>query len=311
MAHKHVVLGGNGVTGRETIAALLAMGHSVTSVARTPAVAEGADSAVADLTDPAATVRVLKGAAAAYLTVGLPYSATVWQRDWPVIMANTIEACLTHGTRLVYLDNVYAYGRVDAPMTEATPLRPVSRKGQVRAALIPLLEAAAGRGLDYTVARSADFYGPGAATSAFNRFAVDRIVAGKPPQWLFDATQPHSMTYTPDIGAALAVLGTADQVGSRTWHIPTAPALTGAQYLTLAAGHVPRRPALSRLAMLAAAPFLAEARESLEMAYQYTAPYHFDSTAFERAFDLAPTAYELGIARTLAAARAARQPSAG
>ena len=42
--------------------------------------------------------------------------------------------------------------------------------------------------------------------------------------------------------------------------------------------------------------FSSAARETLEMAYQYTAPYEFDSSAFERTFGVAPTPYAEGIA---------------
>lgn len=53
-------------------------------------------------------------------------------------------------------------------------------------------------------------------------------------------------------------------------------------------------------------------RETLEMAYQFTAPYQFDSSAFEHTFGLSPTPYAEGIAVSLAAKRtpvAAREPA--
>ena len=201
----HVILGSNGVVGRETIAALRADGHSVRAVSRTPSSDPEVPHIAADLRDAASAARALQGADVAYLTVGLPYSTRVWRRDWPAVLRNVIDGCLANGTHLVYFDNVYAYGRTDAPMTESTPIRPSSRKGEVRAGLLRMLDAARDEhGLGVTVGRAADFYGPGASTSAFNLFAIDRVIAGKPPTWLFDASQPHSMTYTPDIGAALA-----------------------------------------------------------------------------------------------------------
>ena len=293
----HVVLGGNGVIGRETIAALLAQGHTVSSVARSASVSPGVTSVVADLLDAASVMDAVKGAEVAYLTVGVPYSAKVWRRDWPTIMQNTIEACLVHGSRLVYFDNVYAYGRTDAPMTESTPIRPSSKKGALRASLLDALETAAReRGLDYTVGRSADFYGPGAATSVFNTYALDNVAKGKAPVWLFDSNQPHSMTYTPDIGGALAVLGTDERARGRTWHLPTSPALTGGEYLELATGGALAHKTMSATTMRVGALFPAEARETLEMAYQYTAPYVFDSSAFESTFGIAPTPSRDGIA---------------
>ena len=297
----HVILGSNGVVGRETIAALRAGGHAVTAVSRTPSADPVVPHIAADLRDAASAARALQGADVAYLTVGLPYSTRAWRRDWPVVMRNAIDGCLANGTHLVYFDNVYAYGRTDAPMTESTPIRPSSRKGEVRAGLLRMLDAARDdHGLDVTVARAADFYGPGASTSAFNMFAIDRVTAGKPPTWLFDASRPHSMTYTPDIGAALAVLGTDDRARGRTWHLPTAPALTGEQYLALATGDRLGHRTMSTVTMRFGSLFSSAARETLEMAYQYTAPYEFDSTAFERTFGVTPTPYAEGIAASLA-----------
>lgn len=297
----HVILGSNGVVGRETLAALRAGGHVVQAVSRTPSPDSEVPHAAADLRDAASAARALQGADVAYLTVGLPYSTRVWRRDWPAVLRNVIDGCLANGTHLVYFDNVYAYGRTDAPMTEATPIRPSSRKGEVRAELLRMLDSARdAHGLEVTVGRSADFYGPGASTSAFNMFAIDRVIAGRPPIWLFDASRPHSMTYTPDIGAALAVLGTDVRARGRVWHLPTAAALTGDQYLALATGdRLPHR-TMSTATMRFGSLFSSAARETLEMAYQYTAPYEFDSTAFERTFGVAPTPYAEGIAASLA-----------
>ncbi|KRE30409.1 NAD-dependent epimerase/dehydratase family protein [Agromyces sp. Soil535] len=301
----HLILGSNGVVGRETIAALRAGGHSVTAVSRTTSSDSEVTHIAADLRDAASASRAMQGADVAYLTVGLPYSTRAWRRDWPVLLRNAIDGCLANGTHLVYFDNVYAYGRTDAPMTESTPIRPTSRKGEVRAGLLRMLDAARDEhGLDVTVGRSADFYGPGASTSAFNMFAIDRVTAGKPPTWLFDASQPHSMTYTPDIGAALAVLGTDDRARGRVWHLPTAPALTGEQYLALTTGDRLRHRTMSMGTMRFGSLFSSAARETLEMAYQYTGPYEFDSTAFERTFGVAPTPYVEGIAASLGRATA-------
>ncbi|BCJ35654.1 NAD-dependent epimerase [Actinocatenispora thailandica] len=302
-ASTHVVLGGNGVIGRETLRALIGLGVPAASVGRRPAGVDQVRSITADLLDPAAVERAVAGAEVAYLTAGLPYSARVWANQWPVIVRNAIDAAIAHGTHLVYFDNVYAYGRVDGPMTERTPVDPSSRKGRVRAAALDLLDrAVAERGLVRTVGRSADFYGPGATTSVFNTYALDRITAGKAGIWLFDSDQPHSMSYTPDMGAALAILGTDPAARGHVWHLPTAPALTGRQYLELAGG--PGRTMTAGTIRLGAL-FDGGARETLEMGYQYTAPYLFDSTAFETAFSMTPTPTADGIAASLGAVRAA------
>lgn len=297
---RHVVLGGTGVVGRETISALTALDLPVTSVSRSGRAILGAASVSADLLDPEAVARAVESTAVAYLTVGLPYTLSAWRDQWPIVLQNAINACLQNNTHLVYFDNVYAYGQAHQPMTEVTPVRPSSKKGKVRAALLAQLESAGTeRGLQYTVGRSADFYGPGASTSIFNLFALDKVRAGKGPTWLFDAGQPHSMTYTPDIGKALAVLGTDPRAKGRVWHLPTAPALTGEQHMTLATHGPARHRTMSPVMVRLGALFSSAARESLEMAYQNTQPYLFDASAFEREFDVESTTYAVGIEASL------------
>lgn len=303
-ARTHVVLGGNGAVGRETIRALVDRGEETVSVGRTPSSRADVRPVTADLLVAADVDRALRGADVAYLVVGLAYRSRVWEAQWPVVIGHCIDAALTHGTHLVLFDNVYAYGAVDGPMTENLPLRPSSRKGRVRAEVLRTLDAAAAdRGLVRTVARSADFYGPGARTSVFTTFALDRIAAGKDATWFFDATQPHSLTYVPDAGDALAVLGTDDRGRGGVWHVPTGPALTGQEFVRIAGGE--RCRTMSTTTMRIGALVSPAARETLEMAYQYTAPYVFDSQAFQRTFGVAPTPYDEGIATTLAAARSA------
>ena len=302
-APAHVVLGGNGVIGRQTVGALLANGYTPASVGRRACTYEGAVSVIADLLDRADVACALRGAQVAYLVAGLPYSSRVWAQQWPVIVGNTVDVALEQGTHLVYLDNVYAYGRVEGPMTENTPINPCSRKGRVRAAALDRLDQGAALGLAVTIGRSADFYGPGASTSVFNTFALDKIAAGKTGTWLLDADQPHSLTYTPDIGRALAVLGTAEEARGRTWHLPTAPALTGRQYVQLAAGVGAPATVMGLATLRVGALVNTAARETLEMRYQYTAPCVLDSTAFETTFGHAPTPVAEGIAAVLAQTR--------
>lgn len=294
------MLGGNGVSGSETIKALLRRGEKVASVGRRASSIDGVGSVTADLLNAADASRALAGKDVAYFTVGLPYSSRVWAAQWPAIVRNVIDAAVEHGTHLVYLDKVYAYGEVAGPMTERTPLRPTSKKGCVRADAARALEAAQNeRGLQLTIGRSADFYGPGAATASFNGFVIEPAAKGKACTWLLDPSLPHSLTYTPDLGEALAILGTDPAGSGRTWHLPTAPALTGQQYVELAAGAGARAKVMSYGVLRFGALFNSAARETLELAYQFSKPYVFDSSLFESTFDIRPTPIGQGIEATL------------
>ena len=305
---RHTLLGAGGVIARELTDALRAQGAHVRLVSRRVHPAPtGAEHVVADLLDAAAVDRAVAGSDVVHLVAGLRYDTAAWQAEWPQVMANAIEACLRHGARLAFFDNVYAYGRVDGPMTEDTPFNPCSRKGEVRAAIATsLLDAMRRDGLRALIARSADFYGPGAGNSLIEAVVMARLRAGKTPQWVGNPHAVHSFTYTPDAGAALARLALEPSAWGQTWHLPTSPeAMTGERLVRLAnelAGRPHRMQVAPRWLLRAMGWFVPILRENDEMMYQFEHDYRFDSRKIERAFGLRSTGYREGLQRTLASA---------
>lgn len=301
----HTILGAGGVIGKELAGELISRGERVRLVSRRARPQAGVESMTADLTHAHGTYEAVAGARVAYLVAGLPYRTSVWRQQWPRMMRNVLEACKRAGARLVFLDNVYAYGRVAGTMTEATPFNPCSRKGEVRALIASdlLAEIKAGS-LTALIARAPDFYGPDCPTSLANLFVFDRLAAGKKALWPGRDDVPHSQIYTPDAGRALALLGAGDEGWGQTWHLPTAaPAPTGREFMAAVASAlgVPARHAtLGRMMMRLGGLFNGDARESVEMLYQYERPYVFDSTKFNSAFGFTPTACPEGIRRTVA-----------
>lgn len=297
----HTILGANGTIARE-------LGHQLPPltaeplrlVSRQPQKMNPTDElVVADLTDPAQTMRAVAGSSVVYLVAGLPYQVATWQRDWPRIMTNVLKACEQHGAKLVFFDNVYAYGLVEGPMTEDTPFNPVSKKGEVRARIArQLLEAMQAGRVEALIARAADFYGPAIANAVPNQLIFDNLKKGKAAQWPGNPDLLHSLTFTPDAGRATALLATTPAAFGQTWHLPTAaPALTARQVMQQAAaayGKPARINGLPKWLTRAAGLFTESARESVEMYYQYDHPYVFDSRKFERQF-FAPTPYAEGI----------------
>ena len=303
MNRKQILLGAGGPIATQLAKVLVAQGESVRLVSRFGRSAAGAESVRADLLDPAATIQALEEAATVYLLAGLPYRATVWAKQWPIVMHNVTEACAVHRARLVFFDNVYLYGRVDGVMTEETPLNPCSHKGEVRARIAADLMAAIKAGqLKACIARSADFYGPDCATSVPHLLVFTPLAKGRPAQCLVDADLPHSYTYTPDCGRALPLLAAAEDAWGQVWHLPTAaPALTGTEFVAQAAqalGALPKmtvlRPWMVRLAGL----FDRNTSEVVEILYQNDRPYRFDSSKFQRRFGFQPTSYAQGIVET-------------
>lgn len=304
----HTILGANGVIAHELSRALALTGEGIRQVSRAPRKVNATDeAAIADLLDPGATGRAVAGSDVVYLVAGLQYAAAVWQAQWPRVMGNVIDACKRHRARLVFFDNVYAYGRVDGTMTEDTPFNPCSRKGEVRARIANLLLDEMRRGgLEAMIVRAADFYGPGAVRSLTHALVFERLRAGKAPQWIGDPGRVHSFTYTADAGRALALLGRSPAAFGQTWHVPTSrEAITGAGFARLAcelAGQPDRLQVVPRWLLKALGLFMPVLRENEEMMYQLEYDYRFDSSKFEAAFGLHATSYREGVGNALAAA---------
>lgn len=305
------ILGAGGAIGAQLLAQLAAAGAPVRLVGRRPQPAPGATEVVAaDLSDREQTVRAVAGTQVAYLVVGLPYDTRVWRELWPRILGNAIEACQRARARLVFFDNVYMYGRVAGPMTEATPFQPCSRKGEIRAQLATtLLQAMQAGSVQAMIARSADFYGPDARTSVANLLVFDKFARGATASWLADDAVAHSFTYTPDAARGLVTLARSEAAWNQTWHLPTAPnPPTGKEFLRRAAqafGVAANYRVLRRPLVRIGGWFDAQAREAYEMLYQNDAPYIFDSSKFQAAFGEEATAYERGIEACAEAYRAA------
>lgn len=299
------ILGANGVIGNELSKLLPKHTDKVRQVGRNPKKVNASDETfAADLLDPNAVSNAVAGSEVAYLVAGLRYDAKVWTEQWPKVMRNTIDACKRHGTKLVFFDNVYAYGKVAGVMTEDTPYDPCSIKGEVRATIATTLMDEVDRGeLQAMIVRSADFYGPGALLSMTHATVTERIKAGKTPQWIGDAKAAHTFTYTPDAGRSLALLGNMGTAYGQVWHaLSSKEAMSGEQYVRTAcelAGKPFKIQVAPRWMLSIMGLFVPVLRENMEMLYQFENDYRFDSTKAENALGQRATPYVEGIRATL------------
>lgn len=299
------ILGANGTIGRELSRLLPQYTNTIRQVGRNPRKVNASDETVtADLLDAEAVAKAVQGCDVAYLVAGLKYDTKVWQEQWPKVMRHTIDACKRHGTKLVFFDNVYAYGKVDGPMTEDTPYAPCSKKGEVRARIATTLMDEVKRGeLQAMIVRAADFYGPGAKLSLTHSTVTERLKAGKTPQWVGNAKAVHTFTYTPDAGRSVAVLGNTASAYGQVWHALTSKeAMSGEAYVRLAcelAGKPYGIQVAPRWMLGIMGLFVPVLRENMEMMYQFEHDYRFDSSKVERAFQLSATSYKDGIVAAL------------
>ncbi|MBK7174351.1 MAG: NAD-dependent epimerase/dehydratase family protein [Bacteroidales bacterium] len=301
----HTVLGGNGSVGSYVAGSLSNFTEDVRLVSRNPKKIIGKEELFkADLTRRDEVMNAVKGSEVVYLTVGLKYDTGMWLKAWPALMQNVIDACKTYNARLVFVDNVYMYGKVDGWMTEATPFNPCSKKGEIRAKVATmLLDEIGKKNITAMIARSADFYGPETENSFLNEMMIGNLVRRKNPQILIDKHVRHSYTYTPDAGYATALLGNTLTAFNQTWHLPTdARVLTGAEMLKIVLDEMGlrRKPTIIKPWMLSLSGLLNPVLwETREMAYQFKYEYLFHSGKFDRIFRLENTTYKEGLINTM------------
>lgn len=231
------ILGAGGIIGKELSKHLPRLTSQIRQVSRNPQKVNMADELMkADLLNYAEVEKAVAGSDVVYLVAGLKYDAKVWHQQWPAVMQNTIDACKKHNSKLVFFDNVYAYGQVNGIMTEETPFNPTSKKGEVRAKIATrLLDEIKAGNVKGMIIRAADFYGPGATLSLIHSTVTERLKAGKGAQWIGDKKKVHTFTYTPDAGKTVALLGNSEEAYNQTWHaLTSAEKMTGEELIRMA-----------------------------------------------------------------------------
>jgi nucleoside-diphosphate-sugar epimerase len=303
------ILGAGGAISDELVKLLEPRKEPFRLVGRNPKSKSGtAEVIAADLSDKDQTVRAVAGSSVVYFLVGLKYDHKLWAELWPRIMANTIEACKRAQARLIFFDNVYMYGKVAGAMTEETPFNPCSRKGEIRAKIASsLIDEWKGGNLTAMIARSADFYGPGAKNGIPNVMVFEPMSKKQTAMCLANDSLSHSYTYVPDAAEALVTLAGTKTAWNQTWHLPTAPdAPTGKEFITQAAeamGVQAKYRVLSPWMVGLFGWFNPVVGEVHEMLYQNDSAYLFDSSKYTRAFGFAGTPYTDGIRATAAGYR--------
>jgi nucleoside-diphosphate-sugar epimerase len=296
------ILGASGIIGIELAKSLTQYTENIRLVSRNPKKINPKDELfAADLTNAAQTLKSVEGSDVVYLTIGLEYKTSIWQTQWTVIMQNVIDACKAYNAKLVFFDNVYAYGLVKGWMKENTSYNPISKKGEVRAKIARMIMSEVEKGtIKAIIARAADFYGPKTPQSFVSAMVFDNFKKHKKAQWFMDADKKHSLTYTPDAGKATAILGNTDSAYNQIWHLPSDKnVLTGKEFIELSAkafGVKPNYMILKKWLVKIIGLFVPVVKENIEMLYQYEFDYLFDSTKFEQAFNFKPTEYKTGIA---------------
>lgn len=217
------ILGANGQIAGELAKALYRnYTTAIRLVSRNPKKVNDTDEVfAANLLEAQATDRAVQGSEIVYLTVGLPMDVQLWEKQFPVMMQNVINACKKHGCKLVFFDNTYMYPKTSTPQTEDSPFTPVGRKSVVRAQIATLLlQEMNNRSIEAVICRAPEFYGPDQTQSLTNTLVFDNIKQGKKPKVPLRDNTLRTLIWTPDASRAMALIGNTPDAFNQTWHLP-------------------------------------------------------------------------------------------
>ena len=305
MSIKHVVLG-TGAIGRAVMEELIKRGEPVRMVNRSGQMDEvpaGVEVIASDLYDQAKVKEVTRDAQVVYQASQPSYNE--WPEKFPLLQKSIIDGLTESGAKLVIIENLYMYGDANGkPMTEDMPYNAHTRKGRVRGEIsTAAFNAHKGGRLRVTSARGGNFFGPWGTDSSMGARAFYPLLSGKPAQLIGHTDLPHSHTYVKDFGMALVILGERDEADGQAWHVPNdTPKITQGELVRMfaeEAGVEPKISSMGKLMMTIGGLFIPEAKETVEMMYEFDKPFIIDSSKFEKAFGMKATPMREAIRETV------------
>jgi nucleoside-diphosphate-sugar epimerase len=255
----------------------------------------GVERVSADATDAERLSQLAAGAAAIYNCANPAYHR--WLTDWPPLAAALLTAAERSGAVLATAGNLYPYGPVDGPMTEATPLAATHPKLRLRGDMWreALARHQAGR-LRATEVRASDYI---ESNSILSMVLARPILAGKRAFVPSPLDVPHSWTAIADAARTLVTVAADERAWGKPWMVPTNPPLTvralATRFATAVGAPPPKLAQLPYAVLWTAGLFVPMVRELRTTRYQFTRPFVVDASATERTFGLAPTDLDVAL----------------
>ena len=309
-----LVIGATGDFGDHMTAVLLARGWRVKALNRRPAVAAKAkphlavDWIAGDAMKAAHVIAAAEGCAI-IVNAANPPAYRNWRGLALPMLESAIAAARVTGARIVMPGNVYNYDPTLTPVIdEASPQRPVSRKGAVRVEMEEMLEAAAAEhGVKSLTVRAGDFFGP---RSDNGWMAGQMIKPGKPVRAVVypgNRKAAHAFAYLPDLAeTAMRLIERRHALADFTvFHFAGHafdPGVGIADALRKAGGH-PKAPIRGFIwpVIVALSPLVPLFRELLEMRYLWNQSLTLDNARLVAFLGAEPhTPIEAALRTTLA-----------
>jgi len=300
-----LVLGASGGMGYSIVNELINSGIEVTAFARSEqklknlyderqeiTIQTGDIFNLQDIVDAAKDVDII------FQTANIPYPE--WEDKLVPFFQNVLKAAEIQKTKLVLVENIYAYGRsTGAKVTENTSKQPHTKKGKIRLQVEQLVKQS---NVPTIIAHFPDFYGPNAENTLMH-FTLKDAVQHKKAMFVGNQTIAREFIYTPDGAKAVVNLSMHDNAYGQNYNIPGYDVITGEEIVQiireLSEYDKPVR-TVSKNMIRFLGIFDATMREVVEMFYLNEEPVILDGTKYETELGPLPrTSYREGIKQTI------------
>jgi nucleoside-diphosphate-sugar epimerase len=304
MSGQILIIGAAGRFGRAAAEAFRSAEWSVTSLVRPGGRARaprGTRVIEADALDQAAVTDAARGVDIVLHASNPPY--TQWARLALPLAYAAIEAAETAGATLMFPGNVYNYATdMPALLDETTPMRPDTRKGQIRVTIEQRMREASERGMRAIILRAGDFFGGGLGSWFDLVIAKDvgknRVTYPGPPDIM------HAWAYLPDMAEAMVrIASVRSKLGPfETFGFP-GHAVTGRELVAAishAVGREMQVKSMSWWLIRLLRPILSMSSELAEMEYLWRVPHRISGAKLQAAIgDIPETPFGRAIASAL------------
>jgi nucleoside-diphosphate-sugar epimerase len=304
MSPRVLVLGAAGRFGYRAAEAFRRAGWEVTSLVRpggSTRAPAGTKVVEVHALDHAAVTEAARGADV--VLHALNPSPLDWSRQALPLAYSAITAAETARATLLFPGNLYNYGSLLPPVIDAsTPMRPSSRKGQLRVAIEDRMAEATERGMRAIVLRAGDFFGSGHGSW------LDLVLAKEMRRGRLTYPGPldvtHEWAYLPDLASALVRLAAVRETlpPFDTFGFP-GHAVTGHEFTTAIARAMRSKFQVRRMTwwlIHALRPIVPLCRELSEIAYLWSEPHRIDGGKLAAAIGNVPhTPLDVAVARAL------------
>lgn len=217
--------------------------------------------------------------------VSFPYQQ--WNETHIPCLVNMLEAAKISGSKFIFADNIYAYGKQPQAVVEDIIKMAHTKKGKLRLQMETLVQES---GIPYLIAHVPDVFGPNAKNTILYG-TLQGAVQNKAAYFVGRTNVTREFAYTNDVAESIVTLALNPTSFNQHWNIPGCLKVSGQELAILLQQLVGYRPKI-RVATSKHVAFLALfssfMREQKEMMYLTETPVILNSEKLEKALGTIP-----------------------